>query len=620
MIKCLDAAVANLEMSVKQIEPKYTELRKWVTPALEEHEQLASGWEQYLDLARNLPASPAMVKFMTKEEKEKEECTLADLIQLDTAKKAGNLATTAHRRFGDKAAELEKSNADMYTGLQELIASFEQLMSRSALGRSEESGQLQQDIEAVVNQMDSDYHTALTYGHAQRDIAQASKTASGHTERLVPTLKKRAKEMEEIVQSATQARNTIASDLNGFMRAITEVTSKHNEVKAQIQALNQSESDMTTFDYLRLIHQVPYVYASFVVEAIRRREWVDKVKTDSSTLANEMALFQDEESKRRKKWHRLVGSMYGPSLESNVMGLEVNLLGEDDPWPAVGKDTLDGFVAALQAREADASITEDVTKLVQELNAPTKQQNKRLKAFKNGSVHEAALGRSGLMLRGDDDLIRSLQEDKTRVDSKLKTAESRVRRLEDLLHRESQASRPGNIFARGHERNTSSSSAISTRNDDALQRRITQLEAELREEKQRTSREAASGKTAQLDEMREQINEANSTKKDLLENMEALKREFVDERKSFEEEIRSLKARLEDTEDEIEHFGESRDLEKLSYVEKLHDMETEIEKLTQTRRDEALKAQGQVDFLRKEARMQREQIESSGRQLQSAQA
>ena len=42
MVKCIDAAVANVEFSVKQIEPKYAELKKWVEPALEEHEQLAA--------------------------------------------------------------------------------------------------------------------------------------------------------------------------------------------------------------------------------------------------------------------------------------------------------------------------------------------------------------------------------------------------------------------------------------------------------------------------------------------------------------------------------------------------------------------------------------------------
>ncbi|KAJ0135594.1 Pre-mRNA polyadenylation factor FIP1 [Fusarium oxysporum f. sp. albedinis] len=648
IIKCLDAAVANLEISIKTIEPKYNDLKKWVTPALEEHRTLVENWEQYLDLARNTPISPLMVKFMTRQETKKSNPTLEDLIELDTARKAGKLAPTAHRRFSDKANQLNNTASQMYRSLESLIADFEKLMSRSALGHSTDSAQLLEDIEAVVKQMDSDYRAALGYGNTQRDVAQASKTASVHTEHLVPTLKKRVKEMDELLHYATDARNSIASESAKFMRYVTEITSLHNNVKSQINVLNQSVDDMTTFDYLRLIHQLPYMYAAFVSEAVRRREWVDKVKTDSSTLANEMALFQDEESKRRRKWQKMIGSMYGPDLDTNVMGLEVNLLGEDKPWPALTKDDLTDFVQLLQEQPVGQSVLDDVLKLVQELDNPTKQQSKRLKAFKNGSIHEVALGRSGLMIRGDDDLLQSLQEDKGKLENKLKTAESRVRRLEDLLHRQSQASRPGNLFQpqgpQQRERGNSGSSIRSSRFDDRrrssdgidpLMRRITQLENELREEKQRSSRlqqeltaqsdhhENIKGQHEDLkgqhEDLKGQIVEVNTTKQDLLENMEALEREFVEERKNLENEIKTLRARLEDTEDEIEQFDESRQHEKAEYVVRVEELEAELEQINKQRQDDALKAQGQVEFLRKETRIQREQQEALEQQVQSAQ-
>lgn len=629
MIKCLDAAVANLEISIKQLEPKYTELKKWVEPSLQEHARLSTSWQQYLVLARNTPVAPSVVKFMTRGQVSNSDPTLEDLIEPDTAKKAGKLASTAHRRFSDKAAELDKAANKMHQTLNKLIVDFDKLMNRSVLGRSDESTQLLQDIEAVAKQIDSDYRTTLSYGGSQRDVALASKTASNHTERLVPSLKKRAKDMDELVQYATQSRNAIASDSVEFMVAITDITTLRGNFKDQINILNQSEDDMTTFDYLRLIQQLPYMYASFLTEAIRRYEWNDKIKTDSSTLANEMALFQDEESKRRRKWQKMVGSTYGPGLDTNVMGLEVSVLGDDSAWPAVSKDELDAFLSALREQDTEEEILEDVCHLVQELNSPTKQQSKRLKAFKNGSVHDAALGRSGLMIRGDDELVRSLQDDKTKLESKVKTAESRVRRLEDLLHRQSQAARSGNLFqpqaAPNHERNDSSSSVRSglpdgqrTSSDgiDSLLRRITELENELREEKQRSSRiqKDLSSRATQHDDMKDQIQEVNSTKKDLLENMEALKREFVEERKSLEDEIKTLKVRLEDTEDEVEHFGEER----ASYEERVQQLEVELERLDKERKDETLKAQGQVDFLRNESRIQREQRDSLERELQAA--
>ncbi|CAM1506681.1 Fc.00g063220.m01.CDS01 [Cosmosporella sp. VM-42] len=671
--KCLDAAMTNLEISIKGIEPKYTELKKWVMPTLENHDHLVTQWERSLDLAKKAPISSAMAEFMTGQVS-KPSPTLYDLIELDTMKKAAKLAPTAHRRFKDNAAELDKVATQMYEGLEGLIGDFDKLMNRSVFGHGADAAQLLEDIEAVAKQIDSDYRTALGYSGSQRDITLASKTASNHTERLVPTLKKRVKEMDEILHYVTESRNSIASESAGFMRLITDVTFLHKSVKNQINVINQSEVDMTTFDYLRLIEQLPYMYTSFVVEAIRRREWVDKVKTDSSTLANEMALFQDEESKRRRKWQKSVGNTYGPELNTNVVGLEVNLLGEEKSWPAITKDELEDFIQVIQHQEVDQGVLEDIVKLVQELNNPTRQQTKRLKAFKNGSVHEAALGRSGLMIRGDDDLLRSLRDDKSKLENRLKTAESRVRRLEDLLHRQSQASRPGNLFQpqspQPRDRHDSGSSIRSNRADDRrlssdgidpLLRRITQLENELREEKHRSTQlqQDLTTQTTQHDSMKGQIEEVKSTKNDLLGNMDALQREFIEERKSLEETIKALKARLEDTEDEIDHFDQSRQHEKAGYVGKVVDLEAqiermakdrqeetfkaqehlktleaqieqltadrqddtlraEIEKLTRERQDDILKAQGQVEFLRKETRIQREQQETMERQLQTA--
>ncbi|KAK1987085.1 hypothetical protein LZ30DRAFT_568560, partial [Colletotrichum cereale] len=613
IIKCLDAAVANLEISVKQIEPKYAELKKWVQPALEEYKQLAENWEHYLTIARSVPISAAMVRFMTSRDLKKKQTTLEDLIEHDTAKKSGRLAPTSLKKFSNKAADLDKAADKMYGALEQLIGDFDNLVGRSALSHSGEAVQLLQDLEAVAKKIETDYHIVLEYSDTQHNVLQASRTAENHTSRLIPSLKKRAAEMDDMLHYVTQARNAVASDCIDFMRNITEITTLHSSVKNQISLLNQAEDDMTTFDYLRLIHQLPYMYASFVSEAVRRREWSDKIKTDSSTLANEMALFQDEESKRRRKWHKMVGSMYGPDkTEANILGLEVNLLGEEEMWPSMIKRDLEEFLEHLQRQQTEINIIDDVAKLVNELSSPTKQQSKRLKAFKNGSVHEAALGRSGLMIRGDDDLLRSLQDDKSKLENKLKTAESRVRRLEDLLHRQSAASRPGIGGLFGHERNDSSNSIKSnaplednrrsTGNSEALLQRIQQLETELNSRQLSDNSEALTQRIQQLenelndrptpdnseahsqriqeleselnaekqkcatyerdlsvratahDDVKGRMEEANSTKKELLENMEALQREFVEERKSLENEIKGLKARIEDTEDEIENF------------------------------------------------------------------
>jgi autophagy-related protein 11 len=645
MLRCLDAAVANLAGVVKNIEPRLAEVRKWAPKHQTEYTALTTRWEQNLSLARSVPVAATMVRFMTGRDmsagkgRPQRQATLEDLVELETARRSGRSAPSALRKFNGRVADLDKSGSRFLQDTERLFRDFDRTAERSDIQQYGESLQLLQDIEAVAKKVDTDYQTTLELAQTGRDVLQVSKIAHNHTERLLPSIKNRSLELNEMLRFATESRNSLARDSVAFMRNISEITSASNSIKAQLNDLTQDD-ELATFDYLRLIHQVPYMYATFLVEAIRRREWFEKVKQDSSTLANEMAVFQDEEVKRRRRWLKTIDDTYGPSSltsDGKVPGLEVNLLGEEEQWPTMSRQDLQEFLESLQKEKADAEVVEDVGKLISELNNPSKQQSKRLKAFKNGSIHEAALGRSGLLIRGDDDLLRSLQDDKFKLENKLRTAESRVRRLEDLLHRHSQASRPnpGNIFqlasqpARDRTGSlTSVGSPLSSEDRRSLSdgegllfQRVQQLEAELNAEKERSAalEQELEARTTQHDDVKGQMQEANLTKKDLLENMEALKRETVEEQKALEDEIKRLQARLEDTEDEIEHFGESREHEKAGYRERLRELEMENDRLVKEKKDDLLKAEGQVEFLRKETRLQRERMEALETQLQAAQ-
>lgn len=643
-MKTLDAAIVNLESVVKALDPKYQELKKWATPAQSEYNLLVTRWEAYLSLARTIPISADMATFMTgrnvkSRSRPSQQQTLEDLLDLETVKRTGRQAPQALRKFNQRVSELEKTATRMFQNCQDVTQDFERIMERSAMSHDGEADQLLNDIKAVAKKIDSDYQATLEFSNTSKDLKQASKLAALHTERLLPSIKERALEMDEMLRYATKARNTLALESVEFMRSITDITSSTTMVKSQMNVIG-SEEELATFDYLRLIQQVPFMYASFAAEAMRRHDWYEKVKVDASTLANEMALFQDEETKRRKKWLKTVENLYGPQTQSgssNVVGLEVNLLGQEEQWPTMAKKDLTEFYETLQKQKAEPDLLDDIGKLIVDLTNPTKQQSKRMKAFKNGSIHEASLGRSGLMIRGDEDVLRSLQDEKLRVESKLKTAESRVRRLEDVLHRQSSASRPSfqNIFQSSNQQTpTGNGSTTSVKKgaeerrrssvdlpESILQQRIQQLEGELIAEKEKSAaiEKDLKARTTQHETVVDQMAEVNSTKNDLLQNMEAQKREFIEERKSLEYDIKQLRARIEDTEDEMEHFGESRENEKAHLDEKVQALEDELAGLGRERRDEVLKYEGQVEFLRKESKLQREQVDSLEKQLKSAQ-
>lgn len=644
MMHCIDAAIANLESVVKPLEPKYKELKQWATTSQTEYNMLVTKWEAYLSLARTIPIAADVAEFMTERSMSSKsrlgrQPTLEDLLDLETVRRTGRQAPQALRKFNQRVSELDKIAARMLQNCQSVTQDFEQTIEQSVMKHDDEPAQLLQDIEAVANKIDADYQMTLDFSNTTKDLTQASKLAALHTERLLPTIRERALGMDNILRHATKARNEIALESVNFMRSITDVTALTAQVKSQMNGI-ASDEELATFDYLRLIQQVPYMYASFAVEALRRRTWYDNLAEDALGLAEDVAQFQTEETERRKKWLRTVENLYSPqalTTSSVAAVLELNMLGQEKQWPAVTKQDLTEFHDTLRRQKAEPDLINDIGKLIEDVNKPTKLQLKRVKAFKNGSIHESALGRSGLMVRGDTEVLRALQDDKQRLEVKLKAAESRVKRLEGLLHSQSSASIPSfqNLlqpssqqFAAGNGSIASVQKASQDRRrssvdlpDNVLQQRIQQLEGELMSEKDKSASvdKGLAALTSEHATTLSQMEEANSTKKDLLQNMEALKREFMEERKSLEDEIKQLKTRIEEHEDDIENFDESREHEKASHDVKVQALMDEITKLTKERRDDALKYEGQVEFLRKESKLQRDQVDKLERQLSAAQ-
>lgn len=644
MMRCIDAALANLESVVKPLEPKYRELKEWATTSQTEYNMLVTRWEAYLSLARSIPIAADVAEFMTERSMSSKnrmgrQPTLEDLLDLDTVRRTGRQAPQALRKFNQRVNELEKIATRMLQNCHSVTQDFEQIIERSVMKHDVEPAQLLEDIVAMANKVDADYQTTLDFSNTAKDLTQASKLAALHTEHLLPSIRERAMEMDSMLQYAAKARNDLAVEAVDFMRSITDITALTTQVKSQMTVI-ASDEELATFDYLRLIQQVPYIYASFAVEALRRRTWYDNLAEDAQGVAEDVAQFQTEETERRKKWLRTVENLYSPqalTTSSVAAVLELNMLGQEKQWPVVTKQDLTHFRETLQRQRAEPDLINDIGKLIGDMYKPTKLQLKRVKAFKNGSIHESALGRSGLMVRGDSEVLRALQDDKQRLETKLKAAESRVKRLEGLLHSQNSASIPSfqNLlqpssqqFAAGNGSITSVQRAPQDRRrssidlpDNVLQQRIQQLEGELSAEKEKSTsiNKDLAARTTEHAAAVNQMEEANSTKKDLLQNMEALKREFMEERKSLEDEVKQLRTRIEEHEEDIENFDESREHEKASHDEKVQALEDEIAKLTKERRDDALKYEGQVEFLRKESKLQRDQVDKLERQLNTAQ-
>ncbi len=649
--RAVGVALENLQAHVRTLEQKHEEARAWTEGVVNHQRATIDSWEGAFTRLDRIPALDGFRKFFHKDSNPKDGKSKAHLahdrsldlrafVNAEEVKQAASISREASGRFKEKYTELSHSIETVASNSQVLVDRVNQEAIGLQEGDSEESVRLLEDIEAVAKKVGSDCHHVLGLPDSAKSISQVSKMALLHTKNYLPSLSESTSEMHQLLRQTVEKRNVLASSAVQHMQSVSAIESMLAQVQPGLSALDVDPDGVEAFDKLDFVIRVPAVYGCLLVECLRRREWNEKMKADSSTLAEEMAAYREEEERRRKKWARSMGDTIMPdSTQGKALGVEVNLQGEEQPWPHVTRQDVQAFQDTLKGLGGMDDTIKEISQQLKDLSRPTRQQKATAKAFKLGSIHEAALGRSSLLLRGDDESARSLRDEKTKLEDRLKGSESRVRKLEDLLHRQSQFGKAtsDNLFQPAVNQtseqpsnritqqpvsvpsspldNLSRRSSVARRfssnqgvEEKALARRVVTLEAELNSERERTSvlQKDVSCRIESENDLQVQINDANSTKQDLMGNLEAQQREFADERRLLEEEMQKLRLRSEEVEDELDRVLGSRENAKAGTDQMVRNLEIELEKLRSDAAEEVQKAQGQIDFLRNDYTIQRE--------------
>ncbi|KAJ5390576.1 Autophagy-related protein 11 [Penicillium cataractarum] len=581
--RAVGVALENLKSHVGTLEHRFQEAQTWANNLLEEQQAALDGWQRALQSLENIPARkdfPMLGRPSTpKKDKDQPTGTLRDFIDLNEVQQAGSDAAVVSPRFAGQARDLEQAVSDIASDTQALV---DEVVVASADG---EDGLLE-EVETLAKKIGSDYEHVLGLPNNQKMLANVSRLALNHTQNLLPSLLDLSGDLHHALQQAVRRRAAAEKTALQHMRTISFIESRLADAHAQLVNFG---IDSNAFDILYAVFQMPMIYGSVLIESARRREWNDKIKSDSLTLAEEMAVLRDEEQRRRKKWVKTMGDFISFG-DSTTPGIEINLHGQDNDWPEVNRTEIETYIEDLRNKHSLSNIADDLAQQLKDLDAPTRQQRRRAKAFKNGSVFD--LSRSSMLLRGDD-MVRSLQEEKGKLEERLRGSDSRIRKLEDLLHRQSHMSRPssgnfGHEFplspASPHPDALSRRSSVSSRRvsmtqspeDRALVQRIVSLEAELnveRETVQRLHKEAHAERQSNSDKYQE----AQSTKQDLIGNLEARQREFEDERRYLEAEVKKFRLRTEEVEEELDRLVDGREHEKQEVDERILQLETDLQ-------------------------------------------
>ncbi|EAW09733.1 autophagy protein ATG11 [Aspergillus clavatus NRRL 1] len=577
-------ALENLKTHVGNLEHRLQEAQAWANDLLKEQKAALDGWQRALSTLESIPVLtdfPFLGRPSTPtKHKDRSSGTLRDFVDIEEVHKAGAGASTESSRFARQIEDVSEAVGGIAADTQQLI--------ENAIPSSPAVIDGLQEVITIAKKISSDYEHVLALPNNQKTLANISRLALTHTQDLLPSILDISAEIHAGLEEAIRRYNGAMKEALEHMRTISAIELRLADVQSQIINLNvQSDA----FDIVFSVYHMPMVYGSVLVESVRRREFNEKMKADSLTLAEEMAVFRDEEQRRRKRWLKSMGDFISIT-DATTPGVEINLQGMDYQWPEVTRKDIESYINELKARPNLAGLADELTQQYKELDAPTRHQRRRAKAFKQGSIFD--LSRSSLLLRSDD-MLRSLRDEKSKIEEKLKGSESRIRKLEDLLHRQSQMSRPvsGNFSlefpsspASPHPDPLSRRSSVSSRRMSANQsseeraqaQRIVTLEAELaaeRETVQRLQKDAHAERLSNTDK----IQEAQSTKKDLIGNLEARQREFDEERRYLEGELKKYRLRTEELEEELDRMTGSRDHEKQDADERINQLENELQNI-----------------------------------------
>ncbi|OAL29753.1 putative endo-1,3(4)-beta-glucanase 2 [Fonsecaea nubica] len=622
--RSMKVALDNLRNHVTTLQQRFEETNQWAQGYIQEHREILKDWQASVDTLAELPVREDVVRVLRRP---------AEPDGKDPSAPVGTLFDLVDRDNLQAAAEsVEKSSADFEKRLRELQSGMEKLKQETSQAQARstqvpdfDTNALLDEAETLAKRISSDYEDVVQMQDNQKSVVAASRKAAVHTRELLPAMHGVVEEIIQASLSASETRNTASNDWYSTLQTISGIQSRLAELQSEITNLDFHDND--NFAALNRVFQLPLVYGATLVEATRRSEWTERMRAEVDVLHEDLSLQTEEEQRRRKKWTASHSDFLNEDMNAKDALIDLKATAPRNSWPFVSRDEIFAWVDDLRALGIDDAV-QSIMQRMKDLDAPVRKQ--KTKPFKNGSIHD--LSQSAALRSGDE--VRGLQEEKARLEEKLRASDSRVRKLEDLLHRQSQLSRPASgIFQPGsaadfERQQTPSPSALQRHSDlsrrssvslrrlsnnqdeKSLVQKIVALEGQIQK-----LQEEAHAERRSSTESRDKMQEAELVKRDLMANFEAQKQEFEEERQLLDDEVHRLKVKLEEAEEELDRLNDSRDHLRSEQDQTMINLRNELEQLKKTSAEDLVLADRRVESARKEAAAHRERAATLDRQL-----
>lgn len=589
MQRSVSVAFSNLDTHTRGLGDSLTKLREWADGIMDERERVLTNWEPTVRMLLRIAVHDEFKKYGDQKGNRKVE-VLSDFFDIKEVQTAAATADILGQRFEKDVHDLGITIEGICNRTLELKAAIQQNNART-LNTEEQLEGLLEEVDILVNKIRTDNEYARTL-QGPKSASAASKRAYASTTDYLPGLTELAIDIGKLLVATYERKNAVSTACHELLLNVASIQSIASPVNPQINKLDEAfQEENSHFQLLSLVTQLPVTYGSLLIECVRRREWSEKFQSNNQKLAEDLAVVKEDEEKRRRKWQRSTGLMLPFELaESQVLRAELTTRGDaTGGLPKITRQDVEAYITSLRAVGNLDDAVKELAQALQDIDKSSKRVNKRLKGFKMGSIHEAGMmGSSVLSGRNDD--IKLLRAEKEQLGERIKGYESRIRKLEDLLHRGRTAN--GNPYSPNPQQGRPStpglphpfpstptmqaphspeqtmkpgiphrrSSSEQQNSIEAYKARVAALVAELAAEKERATelQKVASENTEAEKAMNAQILQADETKKDLVANLDATLQQHISERKALTAEIEELTRKLENAEEELDRVEEEK--------------------------------------------------------------
>lgn len=614
MQRATSIAVENIRNHMATLTPKYTETKAWAEQIYTDQSSILQQWRGAYEslgpvkvnstFSQCLKEGEVALARAEKKARVGDNHSLQDYIDYDELVQVDAAAKEVAEGFAVRLRDLNTVHRAVERDAQATVDKYEQSAMMMDSDLADQASRLLEEVEVLAKKIRTDYQRMAGFNNDEKARSQALRIAQMHINHFVPSVVQTVDEINLVgTQLAQQKRDTLQTSTH-HLQKISSIESRISSLHAKLAKLDVDPDSEELFNILDFTIRLPSVYGLCLVEYVRRTEIAPNlaaVHGDAASL--------DLENKRRAQWVESTGEVLQFTDQVNTAFSNPSVTHDHrQGLPKVTRQDIHQYLQHLSSLMSLKEALHEVQNAMRTLETVTKRPSAFATAFKNGSIHEAGTNRDMAAPPPIAQSVQALQREKSKADEKLRSAESRIRKLEDLLHRQSQMPRPpsANGFTLNHapsferqvtspitnftsalssarpldSRRSSTSSRRVSQNLDAeeknLAQRILNLEAELMGQRDLV-KELKKDKKARMnaeETVKQQALEAIATKEDLLVNMESQQREFDNERRLIRDENATLTARLEEAEDELD-----RALSNTENDTKLNVLQEEVDQL-----------------------------------------